>query len=177
VKRIPAQRTRTYTHDNTLIVRVATGSEREQSCSFSASTVYVRIVYAKPPASLRAVIVRYVIVRSSRRWCHVDVVSRPLGLAAGFVQQIQQHDARCVAQGKGWKQGCRVRPMCLGHALCLEQCSRDSCWAYTEFPVEMAVTRSPCGYLSAAIECLRAVCAGAAPPGCHSQANARWACL
>jgi len=31
-------------------------------------------------------------------------------LGPGFVQQIQQHDARCVAQGKGWKQGCRACP-------------------------------------------------------------------
>jgi len=31
-------------------------------------------------------------------------------IAPGFVQQVQQHDERCVARGKMWKQGCRECP-------------------------------------------------------------------
>merc|ERR1712137_795959 len=31
-------------------------------------------------------------------------------LGPGFVQQIQQADSRCVAQGKGWKKNCRACP-------------------------------------------------------------------
>lgn len=31
-------------------------------------------------------------------------------IAPGFVQQVQQHDDRCVARGKMWKQGCRECP-------------------------------------------------------------------